>query len=202
SWTLTLTTAITVDGSYIFAASQTDAAGNTGNSGNKTITIDKTAPTVTLDQPTTPTNDNTPALSGLGGLATGDDTTVTIRIYSGSSVAGSALQTLSSVNVNQVTGAYSANATTLPDGTYTAQTSQSDSAGNTGTSTARTFRVDTTAPASAHDQPTTTVKDSTPSLSGLGGLATGDDTTVTIRIYSATSVAGSAPLSLHDALPI
>src|SRR5439155_22262209 len=72
---------------------------------------------------------------------------------------------------------------TLVDGTYTAQTSQSDSAGNTGTSLARTFRVDTAAPVVTLDQPTTPTSDNTPALTGTGGTATGDDTTVTIRIY-------------------
>src|SRR5215207_1740851 len=47
NWTLTLTNALSNEGTYAFAASQTDAAGNTGNSGNKSVTIDKTAPTVT-----------------------------------------------------------------------------------------------------------------------------------------------------------
>src|SRR5207248_682362 len=48
SWTLTLTTALSAEGTYTFAASQTDAAGNLGSSGNKVITIDKTAPVVTI----------------------------------------------------------------------------------------------------------------------------------------------------------
>src|SRR5204863_271049 len=50
SWTLTLTTALSAPGSYVFAASQTDAAGNSGSSGDKTVTIDKTNPTLTLDK--------------------------------------------------------------------------------------------------------------------------------------------------------
>jgi hypothetical protein len=49
-WTLTLNSALSAEGTYTFAASQTDAAGNPGSSGNKSITIDKTAPTVTVNQ--------------------------------------------------------------------------------------------------------------------------------------------------------
>jgi hypothetical protein len=47
NWTLTLTNALSNEGTYTFSASQTDAASNTGNSGNKSVSIDKTAPTVT-----------------------------------------------------------------------------------------------------------------------------------------------------------
>src|SRR5207249_11460784 len=41
---------------------------------------------------------------------------------------------------------YSVDSTALAEGTYTARASQSDAAGNTGTSTDNTFVVDTTAP--------------------------------------------------------
>src|SRR5204863_137437 len=50
SWTLTLTTALSAEGSYVFAASQTDAAGNSGSSANKPLTIDQSAPVVALTQ--------------------------------------------------------------------------------------------------------------------------------------------------------
>ena len=44
SWTLTLTTPLSAEGSYTVAATQSDSAGNTGSSGNQTIKIDRTAP--------------------------------------------------------------------------------------------------------------------------------------------------------------
>ncbi len=47
---------------------------------------------------------------------------------------------------NGITGAYSVDSAALAEGTYTAQASQSDTAGNTGSSSANTFVVDTTAP--------------------------------------------------------
>ena len=50
NWTLTLTTAISAEGSYAFVASQSDAAGNTGTSTSKTVTVDKTAPLVAVTQ--------------------------------------------------------------------------------------------------------------------------------------------------------
>src|SRR5439155_22725318 len=50
SWTLTLSPALSAESTYTFAASQTDAAGNPGSSGNKVVMIDKTAPGVTIGQ--------------------------------------------------------------------------------------------------------------------------------------------------------
>jgi hypothetical protein len=46
SWTLNLITPVSTDGVHNFAASQVDAAGNPGSSGNKPVQIDKTAPNV------------------------------------------------------------------------------------------------------------------------------------------------------------
>jgi hypothetical protein len=47
AWTLTFTTAITAANTYTLAATQSDAATNTGSSGNQTLIINRTAPTVT-----------------------------------------------------------------------------------------------------------------------------------------------------------
>ena len=61
SWSLTLTNALSSDGTYGFVAYQGDAGGNTGNSGaSKSVQVDKTAPTVTpgaskLDASSNPT---------------------------------------------------------------------------------------------------------------------------------------------------
>jgi hypothetical protein len=127
-----------------------DAAGN-GNtastSTDNTVTYDTTDPIVSLDTPAdgSSTNDTTPALSGTAGTLAGDSATVTIRIYSGSDTSGTLVQTRSATR-DATTGAYSVDATTLAEGTYTAQASQSDAAGNTGSSDANTFVVDTTAP--------------------------------------------------------
>lgn len=109
---------------------------------------DWVAPAVTVGAPANGarTTDDTPALSGAAGNATGDATTVSVKIYSGSSASGSAVQTLTPT---RSAAAWSATATTLADGTYTIQATQADSAGNTGTSAANTFVVDTTRPAAA-----------------------------------------------------
>src|SRR5439155_1456790 len=47
----TLTTALSAEGNYSVSASQSDAAGNIGSSGTKSITIDKSVPSSTASSP-------------------------------------------------------------------------------------------------------------------------------------------------------
>ena len=70
------------------------------------------------------TNDTTPTFSGSAGAEPLDSSTVTVKVYSGSTVSGSPVQTLTATELG---GAWSVAASSaLPDGTYTAQASQSD----------------------------------------------------------------------------
>ncbi len=111
------------------------------------ITIDTAAPTISLASPADGayTTDNTPASTGTAGISGGDSGTVTIKVYSGGGTSGTPSQTLTASR-EATTGAYSVDASTLSDGTYTAQALQKDTADNTGTSSAHTFTVDTTNP--------------------------------------------------------
>ena len=122
-----------------------------GNEPSNTLsrTVDRVAPVVTLTSPSqgSTTGDTTPALSGVGGTTTGDNATITVRVYAGSTTSGSLLQTRTATR-DAGSGAYAVDATTLGLGTYTAVASQVDSAGNQGTSPSTTFTiVDTTPPA-------------------------------------------------------
>ena len=101
------------------------------------------APTLAVPADGALTNDGTPDLSGAAGNASGDSTTVTVRVYAGSSATGSPVQTLAPTRVGT---SWSTTVATLTSGTYTATASQSDAAGNTGTSAPHTFTVDTIAP--------------------------------------------------------
>ncbi len=125
--------------------SQATFTASATNSGASFATATKFAPTVTVTAPADGllTTDSTPSLAGTADNASGDSTTVTIKIYSGSSATGSPVQTLTTTR--SVTS-WSKTAATLADGTYTIQATQADSSGNTGTSNANTFRVDTTRP--------------------------------------------------------
>ena len=90
------------------------------------------------------TGDATPTFSGTAGTDPGDSTTVTVKVYSGSSASGTLIQTLTATRGSG--GAYSVDASPpLADGTYTGQAEQADDAGNTGHSSAKTFSVDTAA---------------------------------------------------------
>jgi Big-like domain-containing protein len=106
---------------------------------------DWVAPVVTLALPADGalTNNGTPTLSGNAGTASGDGTTVTVRIYSGTTATGTPVQTLTPTAVS---GTWSTTAATLTSATYTARVTQADSLGNTGTSAPHTFTVDTIAP--------------------------------------------------------
>ena len=155
---------------------------------------DTTPPAVTLASPAngSATNDTTPTLAGSAGNAPGDSATVTVKIWSGTGTSGSPLHTLA---VTRSGSSWSTDAPALAQGTYTARAEQSDSAPNTGFSSANTFRVDTTAPSVTLTSPAngSFTSDVTPSLSGGAGAAPGDSTSVTVKIWSGTSTAG-APL--------
>jgi len=128
----------------------TDQAGNfnvASTSTDNSVTWDVTAPTVTLVTPAGGEGSLTnamPTFSGICGAAFGDLATVTVKVYSGTSTAGTLEQTLTATCAS---GAYSVIATTaLAEGTHTAQAQQFDSVGNTGFSSANTFTVDATPP--------------------------------------------------------
>jgi hypothetical protein len=123
------------------------ATGVRSGDGQVTITyLDAVAPSLTLDTPAdgTLTRDSTPTFGGAAGTAAGDDNQVTVRIYSGTAVTPPELRS----EVATVAGdAYSVDTSpSLGDGTYTAQSEQSDGAGNTGYSAETTFTIDTVAP--------------------------------------------------------
>ena len=152
-----------------------------------------TTPVVTLTTPTngSSTNNNKPTFSGSAGTSSGDSSTVTIKIYSGNSASGTLVQTLTTTASN---GNYSVAPTTaLPDGTFTAVASQSNSDGNTGTSSPITFTVDTVAPAITLTTPAngSSSINTTPTFSGAAGTAAGDSSTISVNIYSGNAATGT-----------
>jgi Bacterial Ig-like domain len=153
------------------------------NGGSSFATAVKFAPVVTVTAPAdgSVTNTTTPTLTGTAGHASGDSTTVTVKIYSGSSATGTPLQTKTATR--NASGAWSTTASTLSQGTYTVQATQTDTAGNTGTSAANTFTVDTT-------KPTATRVSGTNKAGGTAGkIENGDTLTFTYsEAIDATSV--------------
>jgi acid phosphatase type 7 len=131
------TIAVPGDGPHAISCTAADAAGNS-TSKTQSFTVASVGPTVTLADPTdaslggdaTPTFDGTASASG----------TVTVTIRDGS---GSAVQTLAATPSG---GHWSVHAAALGDGSYTAQATQSDAAGNSGHSATHGFTVDASAP--------------------------------------------------------
>jgi hypothetical protein len=146
SWSVAASPAL-ADGTYVAYATQDDSNSETAYSAPRTFTVDATSPGVTLTGPSTaPGNDRTPTLRGAAGNQSGDSATVTVRLYPGSSVSGSPLQTLPATRSG---GSWSIEPAALADGTYTAQAEQTDTAGNTATTAPRSFSIDATSPKTA-----------------------------------------------------
>ncbi len=185
------------DGTYTAEASQRDEVGHTGESGPVTFTVDTTSPALTLVRPADGEELKTsePTFSGLAGDATGDRPLVTLKIYKGSAVSGSPIQTLEIVPADgEWTGP---SGLALPNGTYTILAEQSDEAGNRAEHTA-TFKITTRSPevtlstTGFEVSETHLLAEPKPSFSGTGATEPGDGKDVTVKIYSGTSASGTA----------
>lgn len=144
-YSVNLDTTALADGRYDLRATTEDGAGNTFTSASVTVTVDNAAPAVTLTAPAngSTVRTTTPTVSGAAGTATGDVATVTVRLYSGTGTGGALLRTLT---ITPSGATWSSTLAALTAGTYTAQATQTDSAGNTGTSAPSTFTVPVFAP--------------------------------------------------------
>jgi hypothetical protein len=139
NWSVTASQALP-DGVYTAQATQQLAGGTATSPANK-FTVDTVAPAVTLTNPAdgSSTTNAQPQFNGGAGTAAGDKPTITVKLYAGSTASGTPVKTL-------ITNAKAGNWSTTPSsalasGTYTAQASQKDSAGNAGTSSPHTFTI-------------------------------------------------------------
>jgi hypothetical protein len=176
------------DGAYTVLAEQTDDLGRVSRSDGHGFTVDTVAPAVGLATPADGTLEGsaTPALSGPAGTATGDDGTVTVRLWAGTSASGDPVQTLSA---SASSGAWSTAPAPLPDGTFTAEAEQRDAAGNSGHSASHTFQVDQTGPTVNLVSPAdgAIVNVAATPFSGTAGDAAGDTDTVTVKVRDVPS---------------
>jgi large repetitive protein len=181
------------DGPHTARAKQSDEAGNTGQSGVTTFTVDTVAPTPSLNALTSPTSDATPSFSGKAGAAGGDVAQVKLKLYTGGAATGTPLRnlTFAASGANWTSGPIA----TLADGTYTAQVEQSDSAGNVGHSSTSTFRIDTTPPIVTLTSPAngSFTKNTSPHIEGAAGTAVGDQSSVTVELFAGASIGAQAP---------
>jgi Ca2+-binding RTX toxin-like protein len=112
---------------------------------SQSFVVDKVAPAPTVAAPAGAWLAATETtLSGVAGNTAGDSNTVTVRVYEGAAVAGSPIQQSGRTRSGAT---WSWPVSGLADGqTYTVQATQTDDAGNTGTSDPVTFTVDATLP--------------------------------------------------------
>jgi large repetitive protein len=173
------------DGIYTAVAEQTNGASETSVA-SITFIVDTTAPLPTIESVGSPTNDPTPTLTGSLGVLPGDEQAATVTIYKGGSVGGPVVQE-GSATVSGGSWSYSV-AQLAEDGTYTAQLTQKDEAGNIGKSAPTTFLLDTVAPAVSLTRPTNgaVLHAARPSFKGNTGTESGDLSSITVNIYSGT----------------
>ncbi len=170
-------------GEHTFTAVATQASplGNPeGKSAPVTFTVDTNPPTVTLTQPTSPSNNRKPTFSGKAS----EGSKVVVHVFEGPTEVGSASTTASGGLWS--TGALSPE---LPPGdhTYTAVAKEESLLGNPeGESTVVSFTVDTDPPPVTLNQPETPSSDRTPSFTGTAGAKT----EVVVRIYEGTKAEG------------
>jgi hypothetical protein len=152
--------------------------------------VDTVAPSVTLESVASPTKETIPTLKGSAGVAAGDDASVEVTIYEGSSASGTVASTGAAM-LNGSSWSYTP-AIALTEGTYTAQAVQSDEAGNVGASTPPvTFTVVTAKPVVTVNPVAAWTKDSTPTLGGSAG----DSASVEVTVEGPSTSKGAAVLS-------
>ncbi len=169
---------------YTAVASVASLLGNKAGSAEVAFTINTLPPTVTLDAPPSPSNNNTPTLEGTAS----ETTPVSVKIYENSKKAEGKL-----VDAVETTpapgGAWTAKAS-LPskDVTYTAIAVEKSAIGNPeGKSNPVTFVIDPLAPTVTLNAPPALSDDNTPSFTGIGTSTEG----VTINIYGGARAEGT-----------
>jgi hypothetical protein len=116
----------------------TDTAGNVNLAATgASITLDRSLPVVTVTSPADGSATRSTSLTLSGACTTGDGP-VTVSL-TGAGAPAVVPATCSS-------GSWSTGSVTFPEGSYQVVASQTDPAGNTGTSASRSFRIDLTAP--------------------------------------------------------
>ncbi len=161
TWSASLSKAL-AQGTYTAQAEQpAEHSDPAGVSDTTTFVVDTTRPIVTLVAP--PTSSGLETVSGAAGADAGDRRQVTVELFDGTNVEpGNAFETLT---VNSVEGAWSATFAGLAPGEYAVIASQSDEAGNIGTSKPSTFMVASPPTSTAPLQPSAPSAPSPPSAS-------------------------------------
>jgi hypothetical protein len=171
---------------YTAIAEQPSSLKNpTGKSNSVTFTVDTSAPTVTLAQPTTPSNNITPAFTGTAS----ENTPVTVRVYE--EPKENEKKEIAKLTATVSGGAWKTATVVLATGThkYSAVASQESEISNgTGESVPVKFTVDTTAPkVTLKPVPKSPSNNTLPVFTGTAS----DTTPVTVQIYGGEKAEGT-----------
>jgi hypothetical protein len=182
AWTSGPTLAPLADGEYTALATQPSSiSGNPeGASAAIAFAIDTKPPAVTLTPLKAHINTPGPELSGGAGTEKGDVARVLVKIYKGTSVGPGAPIEAGEGTIVPSGKLWSFKSSNLADGTYTAQATQEDDAGNVGASAPVTFTIDTVAPAVTLNPPPERSNNRAPVFSGSGS----ELTPVAVAIYN------------------
>ena len=150
------------DGEYTFVVTSIRPSGKQATE-QVTVTIDTTAPTVTITSPADGETSSETAPTITGTADPGATVEVTIRDEN-----GDVIETLTTTADDN--GDFSVDASDLGDGTYTVDVTATDEAGNQGTAGPNTLVIDTEAPEVTITSPTMgeELEDTTPTITGTG----------------------------------
>ncbi|RBP07126.1 hypothetical protein DFR50_12956 [Roseiarcus fermentans] len=180
AWSTTVTLA---QGANSITASDTDAAGNTGTSDAATFTLATSAPTVAITTAGATTNQATQTIAGTvtaNGAAAGS----TVTLFDNGKQVGTAAVS---------NGAWSTTVT-LAQGANSITASDTDAAGNTGTSAAATFTLDTVPPTVAITTAGGTTSETTQTIAGTV-TTTEAAAGSTVTVYDNGTQVGTAAVS-------
>ena len=163
-----------VDGSKSISAKFTDTAGNTSTTTALAVTLDTTAPVVTEGLTSDTGSSASDKITANGTLTGTGDANAVVTFKEGSTTLGTTTANAS--------GVWSFTPTGLADGAHTIVASETDTAGNTGTSSL-TFTLDTTAPVVTESLTSDTGSSASDKITANGTLTgTGDaNAVVTIK---------------------
>jgi len=178
------------DGEYSAVATQPSSLGNEpGTSNAVKFIVNTESPKVTLEQPPSPSRDQTPKFKGTASA----ETQVIVHIYEGTKAEGHQVE---STTATPVEGAWSSEnevPLALGEHTYTAVAEQASPLGNPpGLSQPVTFVVDTEGPKVTLETPETPSNDTKPTFKGT----TNAETKVVVHIYEGSEAAGEEVASV------
>jgi Ca2+-binding RTX toxin-like protein len=172
------TTAVTLsgDGVHNLTAAETDTAGNTGTSSAVSYTLDTTPPAVTIFGTGGPTNQTAQVVGGTGELG------ASVTVWDGITSVGSAL-----VDLN---GNWSTSVNLTSDGPHSLTATQTDAAGNTGTSGSSVdYTLDTAAAAVVI---TSLGRLTNQAMQTVGGTVDPSEAGATVKVWDGTTALGTA----------